>query len=136
MALSDSNPWARRDAARELYVPDWDIREVVPALRRLLADQDDQVRLDAAITVSGVGDQTAKATLVEFANSAKYVNWRTSADAALARLRTLEGEAAMCRYLKDQEHAAWAAGWLAEMGTTSSILLLLRARRWASEVVP
>jgi hypothetical protein len=36
----------------------------------------------------------------------------------------------MCRYLKDREHSAWAAGWLAEMGTTSSILPLMRARRW------
>jgi len=59
VALSDPNPWVRRVAARQLYGPDWDIREAVPALRRLLADKDDQVRLAAAITPSDVGDQTA-----------------------------------------------------------------------------
>ena len=34
----------------------------------------------------------------------------------------------MCRYLTDRENAGWAADWLAEMGTPSSIPALKRAR--------
>src|SRR5436190_351985 len=69
VALSDSNPWVRRDAAREVFAaPDWwDIREAVPALRLLLADPDEPVRLAAAIALSRVGDQAATAPLVELA---------------------------------------------------------------------
>jgi HEAT repeat protein len=131
VALSDSNPWMRRDAARELYVARLrsDIREAIPALRQLLADPDDHVRLAAAIALSGVGDQAARQPLVEFAEKAAAVNWRKSAVAALARLHAREGEAGMCRYLTDREDSAWAAGWLEEMGTPSSIAPLKRARR-------
>jgi len=131
VALSDSNPWVRRDAARQLYsAPDWwDIREAVPALRRLLADQHDHVRLAAAVTLSGIGDQAARQPLVEFAQTAAVAGSRTTAIAALARIHAPEGEAGMCRYLAKRQYSAWAAGWLAEMGTPSSIAPLKRARR-------
>jgi HEAT repeat protein len=120
-----------KDAARALFAaPDWwDIREAVPALRRLLADRHHQVRLAAAIALSDVGDQAARQPLVELAEKAAAVRWRRSAVAALARLHAPEGEAGMCRYLADRENSAWAADWLAEMGTSSSIAPLKRARR-------
>ena len=128
-ALSDSNPWVRRDAARAVYgAPDrWNLRKTVPALRSLLADESDQVRLAAAIALSGLDDQAARAPLIEFAETAA-ANPQRSAVAALARLRTLEGERWMCRYLTGPD-SDWAAGWLAEMGTASSIAPLKRARR-------
>ena len=131
VALADENPWVRRAAAEELYLaPDWwDVREAAPPLRRLLADPDDHVRLDAAIALSGMGDQAAKAPLLELADTAND-HTRPTVIAALARLHTPEGEAAMCRYLKDRKHSEWAAGWLAEMGTKASIRPLKRARRW------
>ena len=48
--------------------------------------------------------------------------------AALARLRTPEGEKWMCGYLTGPD-SGWAAGWLAQVGTASSIAPLKRARR-------
>jgi len=127
-ALSDSNPWVRRDAAREVHVvrrAGWDPRGMVEPLRYLLCDENDFVRLAAAIALSYIGDRAAKATLIDFAET---TDTQQSAAAALARLRTPEGEKWMCRYLKGPD-SDWAAGWLAEMGTASSIAPLKRARR-------
>ena len=128
-ALSDSNPWVRRDAARAVYgaPKKWDLRKTAAALRSLLADENDLVRLEAAIALSGIGDQAARAPLIEFAETGA-TNQQRSAVAALARLRTPEGEKWMCGYLTGPE-SDWAAGWLAEMGTASSIAPLKRARR-------
>jgi hypothetical protein len=36
----------------------------------------------------------------------------------------------MCRYLTDREHAAWAADWLREVDTRSSLPALKQALRW------
>lgn len=126
-ALSDSSPWVRRDAARAVYgaPKKWDLRKTVPALRSLLADESDLVRLEAAIALSSIGDQAARAPLIEFAGTAAT---QRSAVAALARLRTPEGEKWMCGYLTGPD-SGWAAGWLAQMGTASSIAPLKRARR-------
>jgi HEAT repeats/PBS lyase HEAT-like repeat len=131
-ALADPISWMRRDAARALYrmSTSCDIREAVPALRRLLADPEEHVRLAAAVALSAVGDQTAIAPLIEIADTARFANSRGGAVAALARLHTLEGERRMCRYLTDRGRAGWAAGWLGEMGTPSSIPALKRAQRW------
>lgn len=128
-ALSDPSPWVRRDAARAVYgAPKrWDVRKTVPALRSLLADENDLVRLEAAIALSSIGDQAARAPLIEFAETAA-TNPRKSAVAALARLRTPEGEKWMCGYLTGPD-SGWAAGWLAQVGTASSIAPLKRARR-------
>src|SRR5258707_4299031 len=131
-ALGDPISWVRRGAARALYAlsTSCDIREAVPALRRLLADPEEHVRLSAAIALSAVGDQTAIAPLITIADTSAVRNSQRSAVAALARLNSPEGERRMCRYLTDHETAAWAADWLGQMGTPSSIPALKRAQRW------
>jgi hypothetical protein len=131
-ALADPISLVRRDAARALYYMSGscDIRDAVPALRRLLADPEEGLWFDAAVALSAVGDQTAIAPLINIADTSAARNSRMSAVAALARLHSPEGEQRMCRYLTDRENAAWAADWLGQMGTPSSIPALKRAQRW------
>lgn len=130
-ALADPISLVRRDAAGALYFlsGSCDIRAAVPALRRLLADPEEHMRLAAAIALSPVGDQTAIAPLIKIADTSVLVNSRRSAVAALARLHSPEGEQRMCRYLTDRKNAAWAADWLGQMGNPSSIPALKRAQR-------
>jgi HEAT repeat protein len=68
-----------------------------------------------------IGEQKAVPGLLDLAKQSRFTNHRRSAVAGLGRLRAPEAETLFIRYLDDREEAAWAADWLAEIGTEASV---------------
>lgn len=107
--------------------------EAAPALLRCVEDEDDYVQMESLIALSHLGERRAIPALLELAETSPVTDYRGTAVAALGRLGAPEAEGYFIRYLRsrDRADAAWAATWLAEIGTEASIKPLRMAARLA-----
>jgi hypothetical protein len=130
--LSDDDFGIRGRAAQTLSycaLKGMPVEEAVPALLRCTEDDDEYVRMNALIALSQIGEQSVVPAFLELAERSPVANYRTTAVAALGRLRAPEAETYFIRYLDDREEADWAATWLEEIGTDASLRPLRKAAK-------
>lgn len=99
--LQDASVWVRRTAVETLGMLE-DAETAVPALERALADEDDQVKFNAALALARYGSQAASATSALHAclqDENRYV--RGFAIEALRQIGTPEALDLACTHLMD-----------------------------------
>jgi HEAT repeat protein len=125
--LADQSRAVRARAAQALghcEIKGMDAEEAIPALLRTAEDDDDNVRMKSLIALSYLDEQRAIPAFLAMAKHPPLPGDRQTAVCALGRLRAPEAERYFIRYLTNPRKAAWAAGWLAEIGTDDSIVPL------------